>query len=191
MARPRPLARHRHAGVDAQHVSSRKEQGIMAGETLGSLVPPRVRLVNVKPGKFAGRFVATVMADTRDLAEAFRGKRASASLKPRSRETRPYRPRFIEAALNGDTMLVEVSLTPLPRRRVCGGEVSFLPAGGLCNLVMPVNDSSWADGMTAFPCAPQVPKVVDFNEGLLGARPHAMMMSAAPRGCPSLSPAGR
>ena len=54
----------------------------MAGETLVSLVPPRVRLVNGKPGKFAGRFVATIMADTRDLAEAFRGKRASASLKP-------------------------------------------------------------------------------------------------------------
>ena len=42
----------------------------MAGETLVSLVPPRVRLVNVKPGKFAGRFVATGMADPRDLAEA-------------------------------------------------------------------------------------------------------------------------
>lgn len=41
----------------------------MAGETLVSLVPPRVRMVNVKPGKFAGRFVATGMADTRDLAE--------------------------------------------------------------------------------------------------------------------------
>ena len=99
-------------------------------------------------------------------------------------------PRFIEAALNGDKMLVEASLTPLPRRRVCGGEVSFLPAGGLCNLVMPVNDSSWADGMTAFPCAPQVPKVVDFNKGLLGQGPHAMMTSVALRGCPSLSPAG-
>ena len=52
--------------------------------------------------------------------------------KPRSRETRPYRHRFIEAALNGDKMLVEVSLTPLPlpRRRVCGSEV--FPSRRIC-----------------------------------------------------------
>ena len=44
------------------------DQGILAGATMVSLVPPRVYLVNVKPGKFGGRFVATVMAGTRDLA---------------------------------------------------------------------------------------------------------------------------
>ena len=45
------------------------EQAIMAKETLKSLVPPQVRLVNVRPGKFSGRFVATVMDGTRDLAD--------------------------------------------------------------------------------------------------------------------------
>ena len=43
-------------------------QGIMARPTLVSLVPPRVYLVNVKPGKFGGRFVAAVMTGPRDLA---------------------------------------------------------------------------------------------------------------------------
>ena len=60
-----------------------------------------------------------------DNAGDFRGKLASASLKYRSRETRPY---IIEAAFNGDKMLVEVSFTPLPlhppRRRVCGSKFS-------------------------------------------------------------------
>ena len=41
----------------------------MAKETLKSLVPPQVRLVNVKPGKFSGRFVATVMASNNDRAD--------------------------------------------------------------------------------------------------------------------------
>ena len=36
-----------------------KVQGILARDTLVSLVPSRVHLVTVKPGKFAGRFVAT------------------------------------------------------------------------------------------------------------------------------------
>ena len=36
-----------------------KDQGIMARDTLVSLVPSRVHLVTVKPGKFAGRFGAT------------------------------------------------------------------------------------------------------------------------------------
>ena len=66
-----------------------------------------------------------------DNAGDFRGKLASASLKHRSRETRPY---IIEAAFNGDEMLVEVSFTPLPlpppRRRVCGSK--FFPSRRIC-----------------------------------------------------------
>ena len=46
-----------------------REQAILAKETLRSLVPPDVRLVNVKSGKFAGRFVAAVMNGTRDFAD--------------------------------------------------------------------------------------------------------------------------
>ena len=45
-----------------------KVQGILSRDTLVSLVPPRVTLINVKPGKFAGRFVAEVMDGPRDLA---------------------------------------------------------------------------------------------------------------------------
>ena len=59
-------------GIDTPELRTKcqaeKDQGIMARDTLVSLVPPRVYLVNVKPGKFAGRYVAAVMADTRDLA---------------------------------------------------------------------------------------------------------------------------
>ena len=77
-------------GIDAPELKFSKcqaetEQAIMAKATLKSLVPPQVRLVNVKPGKFSGRFVATVMAGTRDLADVlmengvgrpyFKGKR--------------------------------------------------------------------------------------------------------------------
>ena len=45
-----------------------KGQDIMARDTLVSLVQPRVLLVNIQPGKFAGRYVAAVMDGTRDLA---------------------------------------------------------------------------------------------------------------------------
>ncbi len=45
------------------------EQGIMARDTLVSLVPPRVLLLNIKAGKFAGRYVATVMDGPRDMAD--------------------------------------------------------------------------------------------------------------------------
>ena len=45
-----------------------KAQGIRARATLVALVPPRVLLVNVVNGKFAGRYVATVMDGPRDLA---------------------------------------------------------------------------------------------------------------------------
>ena len=45
-----------------------KAQGILARDTLVSLVPPRVCLVNVRSGKYAGRYVAAVMDGPRDLA---------------------------------------------------------------------------------------------------------------------------
>ena len=38
-----------------------KVQGILARDTLVSLVPPRVLLANIQFGKFAGRYVAAVM----------------------------------------------------------------------------------------------------------------------------------
>ena len=44
------------------------DQAILSCDTLVSLVPPRVRLVNVQSGKFAGRYVADVMDGPRDLA---------------------------------------------------------------------------------------------------------------------------
>ena len=51
-------------GIDAPELrgsqcQEEKDQGIMARDTLVSLIPPRVVLLNIKPGKFAGRFVAT------------------------------------------------------------------------------------------------------------------------------------
>ena len=59
-------------GIDAPELrgqcQAEREQAIMAKETLRSFVPPHVRLVNVKPGKFADRFVANIMDGTRDLA---------------------------------------------------------------------------------------------------------------------------
>ena len=45
-----------------------KVQGILARDTLVSLVPPRVLLANIQSGKFAGRYVAAVMAGPRDMA---------------------------------------------------------------------------------------------------------------------------
>ena len=44
-----------------------KEQGIMARDTLVSLIPPRVVLLNITEGKFAGRYVANVMDGPRDM----------------------------------------------------------------------------------------------------------------------------
>ena len=61
-------------GIDTPELEPRSqcqaeiEQAIMAKETLSSLVPSDMRLVNGESGKFAGRYVATVMASTRDLA---------------------------------------------------------------------------------------------------------------------------
>ena len=59
-------------GIDAPELrttcQAEKAQGILARDTLVSLVPPRVRLVNVRSGKYAGRYVAAVMDGPRDLA---------------------------------------------------------------------------------------------------------------------------
>ena len=60
-------------GIDAPELrrsqcQEEKDQGIMARDTLVSLIPPRVILLNVENGKFAGRYVAEVMDGTRDMA---------------------------------------------------------------------------------------------------------------------------
>ena len=81
------------------------EQAIMAKETLRSLVPPDVRLVNLKPGKFAGRYVANVIDGPRDMAHVlmengvgrpyFKGKRkpwcneSGASIRERAGRMKP------------------------------------------------------------------------------------------------------
>ena len=60
-------------GIDTPELhgqcQAEREQAVLAKETLRSLVPPDVRLVNVKPGKFTGRFVAAVMDGNRDFAD--------------------------------------------------------------------------------------------------------------------------
>ena len=59
-------------GIDTPELrgqyQAERDQGIMARDTLVSLVPPRVRLVNVKSGKFGDRYVAAVMDGPRDMA---------------------------------------------------------------------------------------------------------------------------
>ena len=82
-----------------------KDQGILARDTLVSLVPPRVNLVNIKNGKFAGRYVATVMDGPRNMAHVlmengvgrpyFKGKRktwcneSAASIRARHQRMKP------------------------------------------------------------------------------------------------------
>ena len=61
-------------GIDAPELRrskcpEEKEQGIMARDTLASLIPPRVLLVNIENGSFAGRYVAAVMDGPRDMAD--------------------------------------------------------------------------------------------------------------------------
>ena len=46
-----------------------KDQGIMARNTLVSLIPPRVLLVNIENGSFAGQYVAAVMDGPDDMAD--------------------------------------------------------------------------------------------------------------------------
>ena len=63
----------RFAGLDAPELrrskcQAEKDQGIMARDTLVSLIPPRVLLVNIRNGSFANRYVAAVMDGTRNLA---------------------------------------------------------------------------------------------------------------------------
>ena len=60
-------------GIDTSELrgskcQAEKVQGIMARDTLVSLVPPRVLLANIQFGKFAGGYVAAVMDGTRDMA---------------------------------------------------------------------------------------------------------------------------
>lgn len=60
-------------GIDTPELRGKcqaeKDQAILSRDTLVSLVPPRVLLANIQFGKFAGRYVATVMAGPRDLAD--------------------------------------------------------------------------------------------------------------------------
>ena len=61
-------------GIDAPELrrskcDEEKEQGIMARDTLASLIPPRVLLVNIENGSFASRYVAAVMDGPRDIAD--------------------------------------------------------------------------------------------------------------------------
>ncbi len=71
-------------GIDTTEINlsrcqAEKDQGIMARDTLVSLVPPRVLLDDIKDGKFGGRFVAAVMDGTRDMAHVLmeeRGRQA-------------------------------------------------------------------------------------------------------------------
>ena len=63
----------RLSGIDAPELrrskcQEEKDQGIMARDTLQSLITPRVLLLNVKNGSFAGRYVAEVMDGPRDMA---------------------------------------------------------------------------------------------------------------------------
>ncbi len=82
-----------------------KAQGILARDTLVSLVPPRVLLANIQFGKFAGRYVATVMDGDQALSHIlmkngvgrpyFKGKRktwcneSAESIKERHKRMKP------------------------------------------------------------------------------------------------------
>lgn len=84
---------------------SEKDQGILARNTLQSLIPPRVLLLNITEGKFAGRYVAKVMDGDYDLANIlmengvgrpyFKGKRktwcneSAESIKERHKRMKP------------------------------------------------------------------------------------------------------
>ena len=96
-------------GIDTPELRTKcqaeKAKGILARDTLVSLVPPRVNLVNIKNGKFAGRYVATVMDGPRNMAHVlmengvgrtyFKGKRkpwcneSAASIRARHQRMKP------------------------------------------------------------------------------------------------------
>lgn len=46
-----------------------KDQGIMARNTLVSLIPPRVLLLNIENGSFGGRYIAAVMDGDSNMAD--------------------------------------------------------------------------------------------------------------------------
>ena len=97
-------------GIDAPELrrskcQEEKDQGIMARDTLVSLIPPRVFLANIKSGTFGKRIVANVMDGNKDLAHMlmengvgrpyFKGKRktwcneSAESIKERHKRMKP------------------------------------------------------------------------------------------------------
>ena len=98
-----------------------KDQAIMARDTLASLIPPRVVLLNIKPGKFAGRYVAAVMDGGQALSHVlmkngvgrpyFTGKRkpwcneSAASIRARHQRMTPSHPTATPAAAESKAYL--------------------------------------------------------------------------------------